>query len=102
MPATPSIQAALLDGAANFVSGDIAKARINGAIEIPELNKSVEGSTLTLTYAVAQSQTGEITSVELLDTSGAVLTASTVYVPVSGSTIMKHIIPVMEGVANNG
>ena len=102
MPATPSIQAALLEGTANFVSGDIAKARINGAIEIPELNKSVEGSTLTLTYAVAQSQTGEITSVELLDASGAVLTASTVYVPVSGSTIMKHIIPVMEGVANNG
>lgn len=102
MPATPSIQAALLEGTANFVSGDIAKARINGAIEIPELNKSVEGSTLTLTYTVAQSQTGEITSVELLDASGAVLTASTVYVPVSGSTIMKHIIPVMEGVANNG
>lgn len=102
MPTTPSIQAALLNDTANFVSGDIASARINGTIAISELNKSVEGSTLEVTYTVAQSQTGAITSAELLDAEGNVLTSSTVYVPVSGSTIMKHIIPVAEGVVNSG
>lgn len=102
MPTTPSIQAALLNDTANFVSGDIASARINGTIAISELNKSVEGSTLEVTYTVAQSQTEAITSAELLDADGNVLTSSTVYVPVSGSTIMKHIIPVAEGVVNSG
>ena len=102
MPTTPSIQAALLNDTANFVSGDIASARINGTIAISELNKSVEGSTLEVTYTVAQSQTEAITSAELLDAEGNALTSSTVYVPVSGSTIMKHIIPVSEGVINSG
>ena len=102
MPTTPSIQAALLNDTANFVSGDIASARINGTIAISELNKSVEGNTLEVTYTVAQSQTEAITSAELLDAEGNVLTSSTVYVPVSGSTIMKHIIPVSEGVTNSG
>lgn len=102
MPTTPSIQAALLNDTANFVSGDIASARINGTIAISELNKIVEGNTLEVTYTVAQSQTEAITSAELLDAEGNVLTSSTVYVPVSGSTIMKHIIPVSEGVTNSG
>lgn len=102
MPTTPSIQASLLNDTANFVSSDIASARINGTIAISELNKSVEGSTLEVTYTVAQSQTEAITSAELLDAEGNVLTSSTVYVPVSGSTIMKHIIPVVEGVVNSG
>lgn len=102
MPETPSIQAALLTDTANFVSGDIASARINGSIAISDISKTVTGSTLEVTYTVAQSQTEAITSAELLDADGNVLTSSTVYVPVSGSTIMKHIIPVAEGVVNSG
>ena len=43
-----------------------------------------------------------ICSVAGLDAGGNVLTSSAVYVPVSGSTIMKHIIPVSEGVTANG
>lgn len=102
MPATPSIQPALLEQTAGFVSGDIAKARVNGTIEITELTKNVTGSTLTLTYTVAPSQTEAVTKAELLTANGTVLTASTVYVPVSSATILKHIIPVSEGVTNNG
>ena len=102
MPETPSIQAALLTDTANFVSGDIASARINGSIAISDISKTVTGSTLEVTYTVTQSQTEAITSAELLDADGNVLTSSTVYVPVSGSTIMKHIIPVAEGVVNSG
>ena len=102
MPNTPSVQPALLSGVAGFVSGDVASARINGAISITQLEKTVEENTLTITYTVAQSQTDAITQAELLDAEGNVLTSSVVYVPVTGSTIMKHIIPVSEGAVNNG
>ena len=102
MPTTPSIQQALLSGTANFVSGDIASARINGSVVISDLNKSVSGSTLTVTYSVSQESASEINLLELLDADGNVLTSSTVYVPVGASTILKHIIPVAEGVNTNG
>lgn len=102
MPETPSIQPALLEDVANFTSSDIASARINGTVSITSLTKSVSGSTLTVTYTVTQAQASEITQAELLDAGGNVLTSSAVYVPVGGSTIMKHIIPVSEGVTANG
>ena len=102
LPETPSIQQALLTGVADFVSGDVASARINGTISITDLSKSVSGNVLTITYTVAAAQTAEITSVELLDGEGNVLTASQVYVPVGDSVVMKHTIPVNEGVIANG
>lgn len=102
MPETPSIRQALLTGVANFVSGDVASARVNGTIPIADLTKSVEGAELTVTYTVLPSQTTEITSLELLDGEGNVLTSSTVYIPVTTNVVMKHIIPVAEGVASNG
>lgn len=100
MPTTASLTAALLGATADFLSGDVASARINGTQTVSELSKSVEGSTLTFTYPV--SGVDAVTQVELLDGSGTVLSSSTVYVPVTGSTIMKHIIPVAEGVVNSG
>lgn len=102
LPETPSIQQALLTGVADFVSGDVASARINGTISITDLSKSVSGNVLMITYTVAAAQTAEITSAELLDGEGNVLTASQVYVPVGDSVVMKHTIPVSEGVVNNG
>lgn len=102
LPETPSIQQTLLTGVANFVSGDVASARINGTISITSLSKSVENNILTITYTVANSQTSEITSVELLDAEGDVLTSSTVYVPVGDTIVMKHTIPVSEGVVQSG
>ena len=102
MPTTPSIQQALLTGVAGFVSGDIASARINGTVSVPDIEKTVDGSVLTVTYTVTQAQAETITQVELLGSDWTVLTSSAVYVPVTGSTIMKHTIPVSEGVAGNG
>lgn len=102
LPETPSIQQTLLTGVANFVSGDVASARINGTISITSLSKSVENNILTITYTVANSQTSEITSAELLDAEGNVLTSSTVYVPVGDTIVMKHTIPVSEGVVQSG
>ena len=102
LPETPSIQEALLGDVADFVSGDVASARINGTISITALTKSVNANILTITYTVVSSQTTEITSVELLDADENVLTSSQVYVPVGDSIVMKHTIPVNEGVVNNG
>lgn len=102
LPETPSIQTALLTGVADFVSGDVASARINGTISITNLSKSVENSVLTVTYTVSGSQTTEITTVELLDAEENVLTSSAVYVPVENTVVMKHTIPVEEGVISNG
>lgn len=102
LPETPSIQQALLTGVADFVSGDVASARINGTISVTALSKSVSGNILTITYTVTNTQTTEITSVELLDGEGNVLTSSQVYVPVGDSIVMKHTIPVNEGVIANG
>lgn len=101
MPTTPSIQQTLLTGTANFVSEDIASARINGSVVISDLEKNVSGSTLTVTYTVPQDQDTEVTLAELLDSDGNVLTSSTVYVPVESNTVMKHIIPAAEGVNTN-
>lgn len=98
----PSIQQALLTGTANFVSGDIASAQLNGSISISDISKSVDGSTLTVTYTVTPEQTTQITQVALLDSSGTPLTSSTLYIPIATNTIMKHIIPVAEGVNANG
>ena len=102
MPSTPSIQPALLAGTANFISGDVASARINGTIPIGELTKTVSGSTLTVTYTVPMGQTDAVTQAELLDGEGNVLTSSAVYVPVTAQTILKHVIPVAEGVTESG
>ena len=101
MPTTPSIQQTLLTGTANFVSEDIASARINGSVVISDLEKTVSGSTLTVTYTVPQDQATEVTLAELLDSDGNVLTSSTVYVPVESNTVMKHVIPAAEGVNTN-
>lgn len=99
---TPSITADLLQDIANFVEGDVASAQINGSVSISSLTKSVSGNTLTVTYTVTPEQAAEVTQVALLDSSGTVLTSSTVYVPVTGSTVFKHTIPISEGVTTNG
>lgn len=99
--ATPSVQSALLEGVANFVREDVASARINGSIPVSAISKSVSGSTLTVTYTVPESAADVITAAALLDSSGQVLTQSTVYVPVTGSTVLTHKIPISEGVISN-
>lgn len=100
LPQTPSIQSALLTGIADFVSGDVAAARLNGSIMVESINKSVSGSTLTITYQVTQAMTTEITQVELLAADGTVLTSMAAYVPVTETAVIKHVIPVQEGIIN--
>lgn len=99
---TPSVQPELLSGVANFLSAHVASARINGSVAISDLTKTVSNGTLTVSYTVPQAQAEEITRVALLSADGDVLTESQIYVPVSGSTVLTHKIPIAEGVTSNG
>jgi hypothetical protein len=102
MPTTPSVTNGLLTGIANFVSGDVASVLLNGTVSITDLTKTVENNTLTVQYTVLPSQATEVTSIALLDSQGNALTETTVYVPVGDETQFQHIIPIAEGVVNNG
>lgn len=97
LPTIPSVQPALLADVANFVSSDVYAARINGALVIDAITKSVDESTLTVTYTVQPSQVSVITQVELIDAYGNSLTSSTCYVPVTSTQVFEHSIPVQEG-----
>ena len=98
----PSLTNELLNNTANFVSTDIASARINGTVTITNITKTVTANTLSLTYSVTPDQAAEITSIELLNSNGNALTSSTVYIPVNEAIVMEHTIPVEEGVVNDG
>lgn len=100
IPSQLSIQSQLLNDTANFVVSDIANARVNGTIMISELTKSASGNSASIEYTVNSSQTNLITQIELLNSSGGVLTSSPVYVPVADPAIITHIIPVQEANAN--
>ena len=95
-----TIQAPLLNGAAAFTASEVAKARVNGSIEITAfLVKEASGNTATISYAVTSARTGLITQVELLNAAGDVLEKAPVYVPVSDTVNITHRIPVKEGTA---
>lgn len=102
MPTQKSVQSGLLTDTATFVSGDVASARVNGSVVISELTKSTSGNTASVSYTVTESQASVVTLLELLNSSGTVLTSSTVYVPISDSAIFNHTIRTQEGVNSNG
>mgnify|MGYP005801074997 CR=1 FL=1 len=99
---TPSIQQELLNDVATFTSSDIASARINGTTVISDISKRVGGNTCTITYPVTPAQASAITLVELLKEDNTVLASSAIYVPVDQRTILKHVIPIQEGVVSSG
>lgn len=104
LPTAKSVQPTLLAATAGFLAGNVATARLNGAVVIPagSLTKTVEGETLTVTYPVSAQEVTEITQLELLDADGAVLTSAAAYVPVEAGTVIKHVLPVTEGVNTDG
>lgn len=97
MAQTPSVQSALLNGAAEWLKGDVVKARINGSTVITDITKTRNNGTLTIEYTVLASAVSEVNSIELLDASNNVLTSAEVYVPIAQNTTFKHVIPFTEG-----
>lgn len=95
-----TIQSALLNGVASYAASDVAKARINGGVEVADfLTKEASGNTATISYAVAAEQAAIITQIELLNAAGDVLEKAPVYIPVSDPVNITHRIPVKEATA---
>ena len=106
-PNIQSIQPELINDVANFASGDVAYARLNGSVLVGTLTKTVTpastpggAAALTVTYNVTPAMTDAITSVELMDSSGNALTRMSVYVPVTETVNLRHTILVQEGQLN--
>lgn len=98
LPTTKSIQSAFVTDIASFAASDIASVLINDSVVITDFTlKQASGNSVTITYEVTSAQATEVTNVKLRNSSGAVLTSSTVYVPVSSAALMKHTILVKEG-----
>lgn len=102
-----SIQPAMLNGVANFASGDVAYVQINGGIDIGTINKAVNpaqyvggAATLTVSYNVTTTMTDAVTSVALMDADGNALTSMSVYVPVTETVNLQHTILIQEGQLN--
>ena len=99
MAEIPSIQQALLDGTANFLSDDVAYVLINDSIEIRDFRiKQSEGEVVTIEYSVTTAMTNLITNIKLMRADNTVLTQSVVYIPVTNTVISKHTITLKEGV----
>ena len=93
-----SIQPSLLNDAAGFVTGDISAVLLNGTIRVSDFRlKAVDENVASVEYAVTPDMTTLITDIKLLRADGAVLTQSSVYVPVTQTVVSKHIITVKEG-----
>lgn len=102
-----SIQPAMLNGVANFTSGDVAYVQINGGIDIGTINKAVTpaqyvggAATLTVSYNVTTTMTDAVTSVALMNANGNALTSMSVYVPVTETVNLQHTILIQEGQLN--
>lgn len=93
----PSVQPQLLSDVANFVSSDVAQARLNGVYIVSTISKAVTDNVLTVSYTVTPAQVAVINKIELLDALGNPLTSSTAYIPVTDTVVVKHSIPVQEG-----
>ena len=99
-PNQRSLQQELLNQTASFVASDVASARVNGSIIISTLDKSTAENVATITYTVQETQANPVTQIELLDADNNVLETAGVYVPIVGSAIFKHTIPVTQGGGN--
>lgn len=95
-PAQDTVQTALLNATAESVINTVASARVNGTVAISTLTKETDGNTAVIQYTVTEAQAATVTQLELLDSSGNVLTTSTVYVPIDGEAVFTHKIPVKE------
>ena len=95
-PAQDTVQTALLNATAESVINTVASARVNGTVAISTLTKETDGNTAVIQYTVTEAQAATVTQLELLDSSGNVLTTSTVYVPIDGEAVFTHKLPVEE------
>lgn len=98
LPIAKSINPNLLADIASFSATDVVAVRLNGSVKLSNFTtKAGQGATTIVEYEVRPAQASEITQIELLGTGDRVLTASSVYIPVTEAVICKHAINFKEG-----
>ena len=98
LPSVNSINPNLLADVASFSATDVVAVRLNGSVKLSDFTtKAGQGATTIVEYEVKPAQASEITQIELLGTGDRVLTASSVYIPVTEAVICKHSINFKEG-----
>ena len=98
LPSVNSINPNLLADVASFSATDVVAVRLNGSVKLSNFTtKAGQGTTTIVEYEVKPAQAREITQIELLGTGDRVLTASSVYIPVTETVICKHAINFKEG-----
>ena len=98
LPIVKSINPNLLADIASFSATDVVAVRLNGSVKLSDFTtKAGQGTTTIVEYEVKPAQASEITQIELLGTGDRVLTASSVYIPVTEAVICKHAINFKEG-----
>lgn len=98
LPSVKSINPNLLADVASFSATDVVAVRLNGSVKLSNFTtKAGQGATTIVEYEVKPAQASEITQIELLGTGDRVLTASSVYIPVTEAVICKHSINFKEG-----
>ena len=98
MPNVKSINPNLLTDVAAFSATDIVAVRLNGSVKLSDfITKAGQDTATVVEYEVKPAQTREITQIELLGTGDRVLTASSVYIPVTEAVICRHAINFKEG-----
>lgn len=92
-----SLKNALFQDVAQFTASDIASVLINDTLAISEFStKQATEDECIIEYSVSQNSVDSITSIKLLDSDGATLSESAVYVPVAADVVLKHTIKVKE------
>ena len=93
----PSVQQQLLTDIATFSASDIASAQVNGTTPVTIESKSASGNILTVTLQIQPSDTDEVNSVQLLDSSGNALTSAAIYLPITTTQLITSTITFEEG-----
>jgi len=93
------IASSLLNELATYVNGRISKVVINGSYEITNFKvREVNDNVVALNYIVPVADVSLITSIEIEDTSGNVLTTNHVNIPIVADHLMLQTITVKEAI----
>lgn len=86
-----------LHDVARYVASRVAKVVLNGSYEITQFEvKAVTENTLALNYIIPVAEVTLVTSIELQDATGNVITSNNVHVPITADTLMLQNITVTE------
>lgn len=93
-----SLQQPLFDYTLEQYKSKFYKAKINDSEEvlIDDNDKQITTDTISLEYEIDYSNATNITNIKLLDSEDNVLENSNVYIPVTGTIRLKHVLKIQE------